>query len=123
MIPPQEIVLKTIRSSSVGVKSRKLVEMLGLSEGEFTELVELLMKLQKDGQLVRVPGEGWYTPEKTDYRVGMIFRTRSGAGIVTLVGAEQRDIYVPAGATASAFHGDLVLTGLVRRRRGRQSAK
>ncbi len=109
MIPASDELIDQVRRRA-GVSTRKLATALGVEGDEHDDLVESLLALQADGRLVRVPGQGWFLPDQTDHRVGILHFARRGHAFINPVRPDPLgDIYVPVGATGSAFDGDMVL--------------
>jgi ribonuclease R len=118
MIPTPERLVEEI-SERAGIGTRQLAKRLETPDEDFDALVAALMELQRRGRLVRVPGQGWFTPEDTESRTGTIRFSRSGHAYLRTAGeGGSRGFFIPASAAGGAFDGDFVLVEAVRARGG-----
>ena len=93
------------------LKTRDLASRLDVSKDEFDDFVDLLLRLQLEGSLVRAPLEGWDLPERSDYRVGRLQIDRRGQGFVRVApgSIKEDDIFVGRDGVGNAYDGDMVL--------------
>ena len=71
------------------------------------ELKQLVEDMVASGEIVRLRGNSYSMPERTDTIKGTISMHRDGYGFVTPV-AGGEDIFIPARMTRGAMHGDQV---------------
>src|SRR5262245_9307011 len=92
-------------------KTRDLAGRLNVSKDEFDDFVDLMLRLQLEGSLVRVPLEGWDLPERSSYRVGRLEIDRRGQGFVRVApgSIKEDDIFVGRENLGNAYDGDMVL--------------
>ncbi len=110
MLPSSEKVIRHIEQHA-GRRTKELAEEFEVATGEFDEFVELLMRHQKEGSLLRVPHAGWDIPERTEYRVGVLEVARGGQGFVRVASGSIReeDIFVRPDDLGHALPGDMVM--------------
>jgi ribonuclease R len=93
------------------LKTRDIASRLDVSKDEFDDFVDLMLRLQLDGSLLRVPLEGWDLPERSEYRVGRLEIDRRGQGFVRVApgSIKEDDIFVGREDLGNAYDGDMVL--------------
>jgi ribonuclease R len=121
VVPNSEDVLHAVRRHP-GRKTRVLAQALQVAPDELDGLLEVLLRLQIEGEVLKLPREGWTLPEETEFRVGVLRVSRRGGAFLSLSKPEEAgDIRVRPDAIGSAFDGDVVMvrvTGWPRGKRG-----
>jgi ribonuclease R len=94
-----------------GAATRRLAGDLGVDAAEFDDFVSLLLRLQLEGSVIRVPQGGWDIPERTPYRVGSLTLDRRGQGYVRSAAGtiREEDIFIRPDDIRGALPGDTVL--------------
>lgn len=96
---------------------RDIVAHMRLNHKEARGLKRMLRILVKSGELV-LTRKGLYGPSETMNLVSGYFEAhREGYGFVILERPGERDVFIPARATAGALHGDRVLVRIERARK------
>lgn len=110
MLPSSEKVFRYVERHA-GKRTKELAQEFEVGENELEELTEMLLRLQRDGSLVRVPHAGWDLPERTEYRVGLLEIARGGQGFVRVASGtiREEDVFVRPDDLHGAFPGDLVM--------------
>jgi len=110
VLPPSAELVRHVERHP-GKKTRQLAEQWSVTEDDFKDFVELILRLQLEGSLLRVPDLGWDIPERTGFRVGVLQVARGGQGFVrvALGSIKEDDIYVRPDNIHGAHDGDTVL--------------
>ncbi len=89
------------------------------SEKEESLVKELLEQLEETGEAISLKGRGWFVPNREGWLVGTLTLVRRGFGFVRpLVDDPAGDVFIPARRLRDAHHGDRVLAGIQKPRRG-----
>ena len=124
MVPRADLIPPQIKKNP-GRRTRELARHFGVADEEFDSFVQLLFDLQENGQILRVPREGWELPERTPYRVGTLRFDRRGTTVVRVAARASRedDVFVRERDLRDGFPGDLVLVRIQQARRGGRLAE
>ncbi len=122
MLPSSEQVIRHVERHA-GNKTRELAAHFNVSEEEHDDFVELLLRSQAEGSLIRIPHAGWDIPERTEFRVGFLEVARGGQGFVRVAAGsiKEDDVFVRPENLQGAFAGDLVLLRVAKPARGARS--
>ncbi|MGE4619309.1 MAG: RNB domain-containing ribonuclease, partial [Planctomycetota bacterium] len=89
------------------------------SEKEEPLVKELLEQLEDQGETVFLAGRGWFVPQREGWLAGTLTLVRKGFGFVRpLIEDPRGDVFIPARRLRDAHHGDRVLVGIQKPRRG-----
>jgi len=103
----KKIILDIINSPQyVPMKIKEMAILLNVPRENREELAEVLNALVEEGK-IGVSKKGKYGKVSTNLRIGTFTGNQKGFGFVTLEDMEE-DIFIPAGKTGSAIHGDTV---------------
>ncbi len=120
--------LRTFRVWSHGPDYRhgvlsEIAASIGASEKEHPQVEELLEQLEEKGETVRLLARGWFVPHREGWLVGTLTLVRKGFGFVRpLVEDPRGDVFIPARRLRDAHHGDRVLAGIQKPRRGQPAS-
>jgi ribonuclease R len=120
MVPRPDRVVRHI-AENPGCRTRELARHFDVSEEEFRSFSDLLLELQAEGEVVRLPEKGWNLPGKTSYRVGTVQMDRRGEAAFVRVAPgsmHEDDLFVRGRDLRDAFPGDLVLVRIHQPARG-----
>ena len=94
------------------MKAKEIAILLNISKDERNALQEVLDALVTEGR-IGLSKRGKYGRAENTALTGVFSSTQKGFGFVTVEG-EAEDIFIPAGETADALHGDTVSVIVVR---------
>jgi len=98
--------------------ARELIRVLRVPREERASFKRHLAALADSGELVRLRGHLFGTPERSDLVVGSLHTTAGGFGFVSPDGGDRqrdKDVFIPPGALGDALHGDRVVARVERR--------
>ena len=87
----------------------ELLRGLHLAANQQQQLQKSLRSLERSGQVARIKGNRYILPAEADLIPGRIQITRQGRGFLTPDDPGLGEISIPANATSTAMHEDLVL--------------
>lgn len=108
--------MKTSTSQPIAVK--ELMRRLNIDSEERPRFKKLLRELIGSGELVEARKNKVGLPEQMKLMVGYLQVHRDGFGFVVPKTKGQSDLYIGKDEIGNAFHGDLVVASIKRKRRG-----
>ncbi len=117
----KDMIISFLKKIRRPVTFREMVTSFGLSKSEARKLKKLLRAMLKEGELIITRKSRYGLPEEMRLVSGYFQAHRDGYGFVIPEKADERDIFIPARATAGAMEGDRVIVRVEneRRREGR----
>ena len=115
----KETILKFMRelpAQTIGEKD--LIKRLHIESDERHDVKRLLRELVAGGELVESEKHKYALPESLGLVVGHVHSSRKGFAFIVTGQPEVPDIYVSHNNLANAFHGDLVVVRLLRKKNG-----
>jgi ribonuclease R len=116
-LPARAEIIGILAGAERPLHSREIASRLGVAEGSWVRLSELLDQLCFDGSIQRVAGQRFRThaPDERTRETweGVLTMNQRGFGFVNAAGHD--DVYVPPDAIGAALHGDTVRVAVVNR--------